>query len=360
MRGPRHLEVSGIAGLPEIRTGEDLGWLIAAHAEPSLQGGDVVVVTSKVISKARGLIHGAERTDLVQAHTDRLVALRGATQIVRTRHGLTVASAGLDASNTAKGTVLALPDDPDAEAVALRRRLQDLTGANVAVVVTDTAGRAWRLGQTDMAIGVAGLLPLHDLTGESDGYGNTLAVTAPAVVDAVAAAADLVQGKLERVPVAVVTGLATWVLARDDDGPGAAALIRPEADDLFGWGAADAVRVAVRRDDPDRFRGFARPAAPASSLMHDAMAAADLGLIEVRPVEGAEGSTQVWEVRALRDSGDARAIWEAACLVERLRALAVSTRRELEVTVGEVAGSPPRRLARVSLHETPAANGITT
>jgi len=355
--GPRRIEVAAVVGMPEIRTGDDVGSLIVGHTDPPLGDGDVVVVTSKVISKAGGLFASAVsptgRAGLVAAHTARVVARHGATLIVRTRHGLTLAAAGLDASNTPAGTVLMLPDDPDGAAVELRRSLRTLTGANLAVIVTDTAGRPWRHGQSDMAIGVAGMLPLHDLSGVPDGYGNILAVTAPAVADAVAAAADLVQGKLERVPVAVVTGLAAWVLPVDVDGPGAAALIRPAESDLFGWGAGDAVRVAVRRDDPDRAVGFALSAVSAAQLMDDAMTAADRTAITTRPHEDG------WEIKAVdEDSGD-QALWEAAALVERLRVLAVSARRELEVTVDAFADAPSR-LARVRFAEPPSADAATT
>ena len=324
--GPQ-LTVAGIAGLSEIVPGGDLAALIVEHADPSLADGDVVVVTSKVVSKAAGLRRDADRGELIRAHTDRTVARRGATVIVRTEHGLTLAAAGLDTSNTPRGTVLALPRDPDSEAVSLRRDLRRLTSRNVAVVVTDTAGRPWRLGQTDIAIGVAGLVPLVDLSGRSDPHGNVLAVTAPAVADAVAAAADLVQGKLSRMPVAVLRGLSTLVLAADDDGPGAAALLRPEEADLFGWGAVDAVRAAVRRDDPDRHRGFPLPSAPIDELVDDALAGADTDLVRV--VRAAPYGP-AWEVVAVDESGDA-VVWEAAALVERLRALATATRREVRV-----------------------------
>jgi coenzyme F420-0:L-glutamate ligase/coenzyme F420-1:gamma-L-glutamate ligase len=180
--------------------------------------------------------------------------------VVRTRHGLVLAGAGIDASNTPPGTVLALPRDPDASARAIRERLATAPGRNVAVVVSDTAGRAWRNGQTDLAIGAAGLVVLDDHAGRTDPYGNRLAVTAPAVADEVAAAADLVKGKLTRCPAAVVRGLAPLVLAPGEPGPGAAALVRPEADDMFGYGARDAVLRAAGGARAD-LAGFGRPAA---------------------------------------------------------------------------------------------------
>lgn len=344
--GPQ-LSVAGVAGLPEITPGDDLAALITSHADPSLEDGDVVVVTSKVVSKSAGLRSSVERAALVQAHTDRIVARRGATAIVRTKQGLTLAAAGLDASNTPRGTVLALPADPDDDAASLRRELRRLTERNVAVVLTDTAGRPWRLGQTDIAIGVAGLIPLVDFSGRTDPHGNVLAVTAPALADAVAAAADLVQGKLARIPVAVVRGLSSWVLAAGDDGPGAAALVRPEEADLFGWGSVDAVRAAVRRDDPDRHRGFPLPSAPVEELVADALAAADTSAVALVAAPPGTGS-RAWDVVA-HDPAGATAVWEAAALVERLRVLATATRREVRVE------RPPggATLARVELVDVP-------
>ena len=343
--GPR-LRVEGVAGLPEVVPGDDLAALIVRYADPPLRDGDVVVVTSKVVSKSLGLHSHADREDLVPEHTDRVVARRGATAIVRTKQGLTMAAAGLDASNTPIGTVLALPDDPDYEAARLRRDLVRLARCNVAVVLSDTAGRPWRLGQTDIAIGVAGLVPLVDLSGLTDAHGNVLSVTAPALADAVAAAADLVQGKLAQVPVAVVRGLSTWVLATDDDGPGAVALLRPEAEDLFGRGAVDAVRAAVRRDEADRHRGFPVPSAPVEDLIADALARADTAVIEVVPVQPRQTAT--WDVLAPSGAGET-AVWEAAAFVERLHAMAAATRRG--VRVERLPGEPT--LARVQVVELP-------
>jgi coenzyme F420-0:L-glutamate ligase/coenzyme F420-1:gamma-L-glutamate ligase len=235
--------VTAVPGLGEVHAGTDLAALVAAHAE--LRDGDVVVVTSKVVSKAEGRVVRAAKEAAVAAETDRVVARRGATSIVRTRHGFVMAAAGVDASNTAPGTLVLLPEDPDGSARQLRSRLRELTGATVAVVVTDTSGRAWRNGQTDLAVGAAGLVVLDDHAGRVDGYGNELAVTAPALADEVAAAADLVKGKLAGTPVAVVRGLGALVLDAADDGSGAAALVRDEAGDMFGLGAREAVLAAV-------------------------------------------------------------------------------------------------------------------
>jgi len=157
------LRVLTVDGLPEVEPGDDLVELVglAARTVP-LEDGDVVVGTSKVVSKAEGLLVTGTREDLIVDETDRIVASRGATLIVRTRHGLVLAGAGLDASNTAPGTVLPLPRDPDRTARDLRVGLLERTGRNLGVVVSDTAGRAWRTGQTDLAIGVAGVQPLDD------------------------------------------------------------------------------------------------------------------------------------------------------------------------------------------------------
>ena len=177
-----------------------------------------------------------------------------------------MAAAGVDASNVAAGHVVLLPEDPDASARAIRERVYDETGRNVAVLVTDTAGRAWRTGQTDLAIGVAGLEPLDDFAGRTDSYGNELAVTAPAVADELASLAELVTGKLGGRPVSVVRGLAERVLPAGEHGPGAVVLIRPREQDMFALGAREAVLAAVRGDQADCFgspgvgRGGARRA----------------------------------------------------------------------------------------------------
>ena len=180
-----------------------------------------------------------DREEAIRSETVRLVARRGETRIVETHHGLVLAAAGVDASGTAPGTVLLLPLDPDVSARGLRSRLLELAGVDVAVVVTDTMGRAWRTGQTDQAIGVAGLGPLDDLRGHDDGHGNLLTATVAAIADEVASAGDLVKGKLGRRPFAVLRGLAHRTVR--EDGPGAADLVRPAAEDLFRLGAHDVV-----------------------------------------------------------------------------------------------------------------------
>src|SRR5262245_51065475 len=245
------LHVSGIPGIPEISSGDDLGALIAgavlAATGPGLRHGDIVVVTSKVVSKAEGRVVSASREDAIAAETVRVVARRGATTIAQTRHGFVLAAAGVDRSNTAPGTVVLLPEDPDASASRLRTAIRDLTGANVGVLITDTMGRPWRNGQTDAAIGAAGVQPLRDHRGQADSFGNNLEVTVAAVADEIAAAGELVKGKTDQVPVAIVHGLSELVLPSADqeatqpDGEalGAAALIRPAAEDMFRVGSAD-------------------------------------------------------------------------------------------------------------------------
>lgn len=236
------IELIAVEGIGEVTADTDVAALVTAHA--ALQDGDVVVITSKIVSKALGLATSRPKEDVVADGTDRVVARRGATTIVRTVGGLTLAAAGVDASNVEPGLVLPLPPDPDAAARAIRASIQASTGLRVAVVISDTAGRAWRIGQTDIAIGCAGLAPADSFAGRVDGYGNELAVTSPAIADEVSGAAELAAGKLGQRPVTIVRGLDPDLLL-DDDGPGAAALIRDEAGDLFGLGSRDAVLAAL-------------------------------------------------------------------------------------------------------------------
>ena len=232
-------QVRPVEGLPEVQPGDDLAQLLALAA-PDLADGEIVVVTSKIVSKAEGrLVQDTDREASIDAETVRVVARRDSTRIVETRHGLVLAAAGVDASNTATGTVLLLPMDPDASARSIRHGIRERLGVDVGVIVSDTLGRPWRLGLTDAAIGVAGLDPLDDYRGRVDSYGNPLQQTIIAIADELAAAADLVKGKLSGIPAAVVRGLAPLVTA--DDGPGARALVRPAHEDLFRLGARDVV-----------------------------------------------------------------------------------------------------------------------
>jgi coenzyme F420-0:L-glutamate ligase/coenzyme F420-1:gamma-L-glutamate ligase len=279
------ITIAGVPGLPEITPGDNLAELILA-ATPDLADGDILVVTSKIISKAEGRVITSDRDNAIATETVRVVARRGPTTIAQTRHGLVMAAAGVDRSNTAPGTVVLLPEDPDESARRLRKKIGDLAGAKIGVLITDTMGRPWRNGQTDAAIGAAGVLPLRDHRGQTDSFGNVLEVTVTAVADEIAAAGELVKGKTDQVPVALVRGLAELVIPASagsspasaarppsgqvggdvpgtapatagqigvdvpgtapatagqigGDGPGAAALVRPAAEDMFRLGAAD-------------------------------------------------------------------------------------------------------------------------
>ncbi|MDW6062245.1 coenzyme F420-0:L-glutamate ligase [Streptomyces sp. FXJ1.4098] len=274
--------VWALPGIPEVRPGDDLAKLIAdaatAEGLPGLADGDVLLVTSKIVSKAEGRIVQAEdREAAIDAEAVRVVARRGRTRIVETRHGLVMAAAGVDASNTPAGTVLLLPEDSDASARRIHAGLRDALGVEVGVVVTDTFGRPWRSGVTDVAIGAAGVRVLEDLRGGTDAHGNPLSATVVATADELASAGDLVKGKSGGLPVAVVRGLPHVVRTAGPDGtghssslespvsPSAAAdpadpadsadpadpdlgarpLIRGAADDMFRLGTSEAVREAV-------------------------------------------------------------------------------------------------------------------
>jgi coenzyme F420-0:L-glutamate ligase/coenzyme F420-1:gamma-L-glutamate ligase len=241
-----------LSGFPEIEPGDDLAALIAAAAG-ELGDGDIVVVAHKAVSKAQGRLrllaeiepgeqaralgaaHGKDPRH-VQAILDESLELLRAERgvlIVRTRHGFVCANAGVDESNApGEDTLVLLPLDPDGAARQLRARLRELTGRAPAVLITDSFGRAWRLGQIDCAIGAAGLRPLDDWRGRPDRRGRELHASVIAVADAVAATADLARAKDSGEPVVVVRGLAAHVQL--DDGPGAAALLRSRAEDLFG------------------------------------------------------------------------------------------------------------------------------
>jgi coenzyme F420-0:L-glutamate ligase/coenzyme F420-1:gamma-L-glutamate ligase len=244
------ITVTGVPGLPEITPGTDLAALIHA-AVPDLSDGDIVVVTSKIISKTESRVLKADRESAIDAETVRVVARRGETRITQTRHGLVLAAAGVDRSNTEPGTVVLLPVDPDGSASGLRKTLREHAGATVGVIITDTLGRPWRIGQTDAAIGVAGLRPLRDYRGLADTFGVPLEVTVTALADEIAAAADLVKGKTTAIPVAVVRGLPELVIG--EDGPGGRALIRPQDQDMFRFGSADVLmaRRTVREFTAD-------------------------------------------------------------------------------------------------------------
>lgn len=237
------LEVRAPDGVPEVVAGDDLAALVLEFLD--LTDGDIVAVTSKVVSKSEGRVRPGDREAAIDEETVRVVARRGPTRIVRNRLGLTMAAAGVDTSNVTAGSVVMLPLDPDASARVLRHAVHARSGVRIGVIVTDTAGRAWREGQTDIAIGAAGLVVAEDFAGHTDPYGNPLAVTLPAVADELASAAELAQGKLRGRPLAVIRGRSDLVLPIGQDGPGATALVRPEGGDLFGFGAREAVVRAL-------------------------------------------------------------------------------------------------------------------
>lgn len=252
-----HVEAWAPEGIPEVGPGDDLAGLIAdalnaaAAADPRLLpcDGDILSVTSKVVSKAEGrVVEAHDREEAITRETVRVVATRpradgGVTRIVENRLGIVAAAAGVDASNTPEGTVLLLPEDPDRSARELRARLQERFGVRLGVIVTDTLGRPWRLGQTDAAIGAAGIVVLRDLRGTRDAAGRLLGVTEPAVADEIAGLADLIKAKAAARPVALVRGLSRFVT--DEDGPGARALVRPSEEDMFRLGTAEAYAAGL-------------------------------------------------------------------------------------------------------------------
>ncbi|MYS21618.1 coenzyme F420-0:L-glutamate ligase / coenzyme F420-1:gamma-L-glutamate ligase [Streptomyces sp. DvalAA-14] len=239
-------EVFGVPGIGEVQPGADIAKLIVATGV-ELADGDVLLVTSKIVSKAEGRVLRAEdREAAIDAEMVRLVARRGPTRIVETRHGFVMAAAGVDASNTPAGTVLLLPEDPDGSARRIRQGLHDALGVRVGVLVTDTFGRPWREGLTDVAIGASGVRVLGDLRGARDMHGNELSMTVTATADELAAAGDLVKGKAAGVPVAVVRGLSAVVdPAPEAADAGARPLVRAAANDMFRLGTSEAVREAV-------------------------------------------------------------------------------------------------------------------
>ncbi len=251
------IEILPVLGIGELRPGDDLAALIAEHAPP-LQDGDVLVVTSKAISKIEGRLVTLDTADVdererarqsaIDAETARVVARRGPLRIVQTRQGLVLAAAGVDLSNVLRNEIALLPLDPDASAARLREAIRARLDVSVAVVISDSMGRPWRAGITDAAIGVDGISAIFDARGLIDGYGNELAVTEVAVADELAAAGDLVKGKLGGVPVAIVRGLA-GPGGLPDDGVGSKRLIRGAADDLFRLGTAEAIALGRREAD---------------------------------------------------------------------------------------------------------------
>jgi coenzyme F420-0:L-glutamate ligase/coenzyme F420-1:gamma-L-glutamate ligase len=234
-------------GIGEVGAGADLATLVidavGQHSQGPLRDGDIVVITSKIVSKAEGRrLPAAERRQAIAEETERTVAYRDGTRIVRTRIGLTIAAAGVDRSNIDRTSILLLPADPDASAARLREKVAERTGRAVGVIISDTAGRPWRIGQTDHAIGAAGVQTVERYAGRSDSYGNALHVTAIAAADEVAAAAELAKGKLDGRPLAVVRGLSRLVV---DIGEDAHSMLRDPSLDLFAYGSREAVLAAA-------------------------------------------------------------------------------------------------------------------
>jgi coenzyme F420-0:L-glutamate ligase / coenzyme F420-1:gamma-L-glutamate ligase len=330
---PDAITVLPVRGLPEFRPGDDLAGALATAA-PWIADGDVVVVTSKVFSKVEGRLVPAPtdpeerdrlRRELVDAETERVLARRGKTLIVAGKLGIVQAAAGIDGSNVRRDELALLPADPDASAARLRTDLKRLLGVEAAVVVTDTMGRSWRVGQTDVAIGSSGLAVLHRYGGAVDAEGNELLVTEVALADEIAGAADLVKGKLGGLPVAVVRGLASV-----DDGSTARDLVRPIDEDLFWLGTEEAIArgrreaVLMRRST----RAFAAEPVDAAALRRA------VGVALTAPAPHHSTPFRFAWVRARRDA--------------LLDAMAARWRADLEAD-GRPADEVGRRLARGDL-----------
>jgi coenzyme F420-0:L-glutamate ligase/coenzyme F420-1:gamma-L-glutamate ligase len=232
------VSIVGSEGLPEFRKGDDLAQLIGASCD--LEDGDVLVVTSKIISKVEGrVVTASDRSAAITAESVRVIASRGETVISQTRHGFVMAAAGVDSSNLPRGEIALLPLDPDASARKLRAELNALTGKKIAVLITDTFGRPWREGLIDQALGCAGLVVIDDSRGQQDSFGNELHASVAAIADEIASASELVRSKLSGIPVAVVRGLDRYVT--NEDGPGVASLIRTSNTDWFRLGHRETI-----------------------------------------------------------------------------------------------------------------------
>jgi coenzyme F420-0:L-glutamate ligase / coenzyme F420-1:gamma-L-glutamate ligase len=335
---PSEVLALSVPGLPEIGPGDDLGGLVAracAAAGIALGAGDVVVVASKVVAKAEGrAVPAHTREQALDGESVRLVAERGlpdgrTTRVVQSRSGPVMAAAGIDASDVAEGTVLLLPADPDASARALRTRLRELLrphlgGGAPAVVVSDTSGRPWRDGVTDFALGAAGLEVLDDARGRLDRNGRVMEVTVRGVADEVAALADLVKGKAAGTPVAVVRGLDAHV--DDDDGGGAARLVRTGPGDWFAFGHVEAVRAALGLAEREVAPPPVVPGGPVRDRVARAVDVAAAGRGLGAAAVSADGAV-------LAVSGPA---YDVGAAVERLRAALWAERLEADVVPGAV------------------------
>lgn len=282
------IEIFAPDGIPEVRPGDDIAALflqaLGSHPQGPLRDGDIVVVTSKIVSKAEDRYIDADDKPAARlAESRRIVARRGDTVIVEHRLGLVQAAAGIDASNVEAGRALLLPIDPDASARRIRAELQSATRVRVGVLLSDTAGRAWRTGQVDLALGVAGVLPLDSHVGRTDSFGNDLRVTEIAVADELAAAAELAKTKLSGRPVAVIRGLGHLVTEADGS---SLALLRDASQDFFRLGRREAVLAAVLNatNQPGRY---------------DEVVGLDGAALTARVVAGADPADHDWVIRML-------------------------------------------------------------
>ena len=282
------IEVLPISGMGELRPGDDLAAEIARCA-PWLRDGDILIVTSKVVSKVEGRLlpvppddpeqREAIRQKAIDDEAVRVVARRGSLRITETRQGLVLAASGVDASNVSRDEIALLPLDPDLSAAGLRGRLNESLGIDVGIVISDSMGRPWRYGIADVAIGVAGLTAVLDSRGETDRHGNILEVTEVAIADELAAAGDLVKGKLSHIPIAVVRGLSVT-----DDGLGSSRLIRGSGGDLFRMGTAEAIALGRQQS------AAAEGEVDVSGLLADALAT-----LAVMPIEAGDPESAVRE-----------------------------------------------------------------
>jgi coenzyme F420-0:L-glutamate ligase / coenzyme F420-1:gamma-L-glutamate ligase len=300
------LEILPVVGLPEVEQGDDLTSLIVQHAQ--LADGDVVVVAQKIVSKSEGRMvavdparRDEQRAEVIRSETAEVVARRGEVLIVRTHHGFVCANAGVDASNVAPDRLALLPEDADASAARLREGLRR-AGFDVAVIISDTFGRPWRTGQTNVALGVAGIAPLRDYRGEKDSYGMTLEATVIAIADELAGAAELVMGKADGIPVAVVRGLT-------EPGEGTARdLIRIPSEDMFPTGSLETIAA------PRQARAFADRHVAPDAIERALDAAASGAQMMGRPVRF-ESLSQNMRAAVAASSPEDRAVLEGSPVV---------------------------------------------